>query len=171
VTLLVNPTNGRVTLISALQSGQAIITAYTINSPSGSLVTFSTDSAGKYLGAAIENNPGVFYKASNQNTYNRWTGIKNVSTFIGEGFAHYTVTSDSTWTNYTLGTSGYLLGNLFKRLSSGGTKDLVFQWNDQFLNTYTSVVTYVGVPEPTSLSLIAAASMAMLGRRRRRAMK
>ncbi len=170
VTLLVNPTNGRVTLVNALQTGQAVITAYTINSPSQSLLPFSADGGGKYLANALENNPSVFYKASNGLTYNLWTGIKNVSTFIGEGFSnHYNANVDSTWTNYTLATSGYALGTLFKRLSSGGTKDLVFQWEDANLNTYTSVVTYVGaVPEPGSVSLIAVGAMAMLGRRRRR---
>ncbi len=169
VTLLVNPTNGRVTLVNALQTGQAVITAYTINSPSQSLLPFSADGGGKYLANALENNPSVFYKASNGLTYNLWTGIKNVSTFIGEGFSnHYNANVDSTWTNYTLATTGYALGTLFKRLSSGGTKDLVFQWEDANLNTYTSVVTYVGaVPEPGSVSLIAAGAMAMLGRRRR----
>ncbi len=173
VTLLVNPSNGRVTLVNALQTGQAVITAYTINSPSQSLLPFSADGGGKYLANALENNPSVFYKASNGLTYNLWTGIKNVSTFIGEGFSnHYNANVDSTWTNYTLATSGYALGTLFKRLSSGGTRDLVFQWEDANLNTYTSVVTYVGaVPEPGSVSLVAVGAMAMLGRRRRRPAK
>ena len=170
VHLQVNTATGSVTLISAQQTGQAVITAYTVGSKSASLIKFK-NSATKYLGAAFENNSQVFYTSSNGNNYNNWTGIKNTATVIGEGFGNnYAATNDTTWTNYTLSASGYSLGTMFLRLASGGTADLTFQWDDASLNTYTSVVDYVGaaVPEPTSVSLLAMGAVGLLSRRRRR---
>jgi len=168
VQLLVNPSSGAVTLISAVNGSQAVITAYAITSQSGSLKRFGTSGSGKYLGASFENNPNVFYSSSNGNTYSNWTGIKNATTVIAEGFStSYTSSSDTTWTNYTIGAGGYSLGNAFKTLASGGIKDIAFQWDDQNLNIYTSIVTYTSAPEPGSVSLIAIGAMTLLRRRRR----
>lgn len=167
IQLLVNPTNGRVTLINSLQSDQAVMTAFTITSPSGSLIPFSRDASGKYLGNALENNPSVFYQSSNGQTYNRWTGQNNTSTFIGEGWGQYSATDDSTWTNYALSTDGYALGTLFRRLSSGGLKDLTFTWDDQYQMAYTGTVSYVVAPEPGAISLLAMGSLGLLARPKR----
>jgi hypothetical protein len=170
VVLSVNPSSGAVTLVSTLQTGQAVITAYTIKSVSASLVKFKVSGL-KYLGGSFENNPNAFYTASDGNLYNNWTGIKNTATILGEGLPNtYTSSSDTTWTNYTIGTSGYSFGNLFKTLASGGTKDLLFQWNDQNNQTFTGTVSYVDtpIPEPSGVSLIALGTAGLLARRRRR---